>query len=174
MARWRRHSNSGALNQMGPKHAAFSHQAKSQERPVRKQPPMRECDPRPIRKFGQRLMRKFDPEGQPDISRGRKPPDMPASRHAPEGRKRFRNAGARQNLERKSLPPLPGRASAWTVSGGFRPRLISGWPSGPRGVVAQSQSPWPPRTGCSVVEYGAAQWSVIEMVLETLFPGGIP
>jgi hypothetical protein len=81
----------------------------------------------------------FGPEGQPEISRGRKPPVKPASTQAPEGLKRFPR-------EAPTIPGIsaapPGRGAICAGSGGCRLRLISGWPSGPkrRGVWAISVS----------------------------------
>jgi hypothetical protein len=54
----------------------------------------------------------FGPEGQPDISRGRKPPVKPLRRHAPEGRQTPSTASI--------LPPLPGREPLTMPNRGLR------------------------------------------------------
>jgi hypothetical protein len=48
----------------------------------------------------------FGPEGQPDISRGRKPPVSVPPRHAPEGRQRFRRIPFRPFRPFRPLSPF--------------------------------------------------------------------
>ncbi len=70
------------------------------------------------------------PRENPRTNKGNERPRELARRASPK----VAGGGAKRN-PRYTLPPLPGRDRWPSATGGFRPRLISGWPSGPNKSV---------------------------------------